>query len=66
MPVFALIMANREQFKKIIGERQLTVNLMNMIYAGEIAPMVQNSPPDWEAIALKIKPYGAPGRKRSI
>jgi len=28
---------------------------MNMIYAGEIAPMVQNSPPDWEAIALKIK-----------
>jgi hypothetical protein len=61
-PGFAMIRGNEEPFKKALGERGLTVSLMNMIYQGEIAPLMENTDhPDWNAIADKVKDYGASG-----
>jgi len=61
---FAIIENNRETFKKTLGERQLTVNEMNMVYAGEIAPeMLTTATPNWPAIETKVKPYGAAGEE---
>jgi hypothetical protein len=63
-PGFALIRADEESFKKVLGERGLTVSLMNMIYQGEMAPLMENTDhPDWNAIADKVKDYGAPGEE---
>jgi hypothetical protein len=63
-PGFALIRADQESFKKALGERELTVSLMNMIYQGEMAPLMENTDhPDWNTIADKVKDYGAPGEE---
>jgi hypothetical protein len=61
-PGFAIMNANQADFRKILGDRQLTVNLMNMIYTGEINPLMQgNNNVDWKAIETKIAGYGTPG-----
>jgi len=63
-PGFVIINANRAEFGKALGERQLTVNMMNMIYIGDMQPMIDATDnPDWDAIAAKIKPYGEPGQE---
>jgi len=60
-PGFKLMVANADAFKKALGERQYTVNMMNMIFKGDMEPMLQNpTSVDWNAIEAKIKPYGAP------
>jgi hypothetical protein len=61
---FALMCKDADAFKKFMGERKYTVALMNMIYKGEIDPMVKASDqPDWDAIAARVKPFGAPGEE---
>jgi len=63
-PGFQLINNNPEPFKKVLGERQFTVNMMNMIFTGDINPMLEgNDHPDWPAIKSKIDKYGAPGEE---
>ena len=61
---FRLMTDNVDAFRKVMGERPYTVAMMNMIYKGEIQPEVDGHPsPDWDAIGIKIKSYGAPGEE---
>lgn len=63
-PGFALVAANQDQFKKVLGERQFTVNMMNMIYHGQMDSLLAgNDRPDWALIESTVKPYGAPGEE---
>lgn len=63
-PGFALMNANPEQFKKVLGERKYTTMMMNLIFKGEIEPMITGSEnPDWDAIETKVKAYGEPGEE---
>ncbi len=49
------MMENAAAFKKAIGDRQYTVNMMNMIFKGDMEPMLQNTQnPDWVAIESKV------------
>lgn len=59
---FALMVDQASAFKKVIGERKYTVDIMNMIFKGEIEPMI-NDKQSWEAIGEKVKQYGAPGEE---
>ncbi|MEJ2884803.1 glycoside hydrolase family 2 protein [Pedobacter sp. GR22-6] len=60
-PGFKLMVANADAFKKALGDRAYTVNMMNMIFKGDMEPMLADpSKVDWNSIAVKIKPYGAP------
>jgi Glycosyl hydrolases family 2, sugar binding domain/Glycosyl hydrolases family 2/Glycosyl hydrolases family 2, TIM barrel domain len=60
-PGFSFMNASPEQFKKAMGERPFTVAMMNMIYHGEMEPLLNSDNPDWSIIESKVKPYGAPG-----
>lgn len=63
-PGFKLMQDNAEAFKKVIGDRQFTVNMMNMIYSGEMKPLIENNAsPDWSAIEEKVKPFGVAGEE---
>jgi beta-galactosidase/beta-glucuronidase len=63
-PGYQLIIANKDQFVKALGERRYTVTLMNMIYHGEMEEaLTLNAKPDWNAIEAKIRPFGAPGEE---
>jgi len=63
-PGYVLISSDEQQFKAVLGDRQLTVDEMNMIYAGEIAPALEgNDKPDWEAIKANTAKFGAPGEE---
>ncbi|EHQ26185.1 glycoside hydrolase family 2 protein [Mucilaginibacter paludis] len=63
-PGFALMQNDADAFKKVIGDRQFTVNMMNMIFKGELEPMLNSSEsPDWNAIEVKAKTYGAAGEE---
>jgi hypothetical protein len=63
-PGFALMQQEADRFKKVLGERPYVVKIMNLLYAGEIKPLVENnSSPDWAAIEQKVKPYGPPVMK---
>jgi hypothetical protein len=63
-PGFALMQSNAAVFRKVIGDRQYTVNMMNMIFKGEMEPMLNASDkPDWAAIEANIKPFGEPGNE---
>jgi len=58
---FKFMVENPAAFKKVLGERQYTVNMMNMIFKGDMEPMLADPAKiDWKAIEAKIKPYGAP------
>jgi len=59
---FAFMNSHPDLFKKTLGDRKYTVNMMNMIYNGTIEPIVKASDtPDWDSIETAVKPYGAPG-----
>lgn len=61
---FTLMNDNAEAFKKVLGDRKYTANMMNLIYRGEIEPVLTASDtPDWNTIEAKIKPFGAPGEE---
>jgi len=51
-----------EEFKKVLGERQYQVNMMNMVYRGVMEPMMKQHK-DWAEIELAMKEYGAPGEE---
>ncbi|OMP75143.1 glycoside hydrolase family 2 protein [[Flexibacter] sp. ATCC 35208] len=57
---FAFMTKNPEAFKKVLGERQYHVNMMNMIYKGTMEPMMK-AHKDWGEIESAMKRYGAPG-----
>lgn len=59
---FNLMLKNAADFKKVLGDRQYTVDMMNMIFKGDMEPMLANPAKiDWAGIEIKVKPYGAPG-----
>jgi len=59
---FRLMMDNAADFRRVMGDRPYTVAMMNMIYKGEIEPMINTTDdPDWNMIEGKIKVFGAPG-----
>ena len=61
---FNLMNTNADAFKKVMGDRKYTVAMMNMIFKGDIEPMLNASEnPDWKAIEDKVKPYGSPGEE---
>lgn len=61
---FKFMNQNPEAFKKVIGERQFIVNMMNMVYKGIMEPMINASKnPDWNAMEEKVKPYGIAGEE---
>lgn len=51
--------------EKAKTDRPACVKVMNIIYSDLIAPMVgkADSKPNWEQIAEKVAPYGAPGEE---
>jgi hypothetical protein len=60
-PGFKLMTDQAEDFRKVLGDRPYTVDLMNCIYRGEVeAEVTSRATPDWTAIAQRVKPYGAP------
>lgn len=61
---FTLMNSEADAFKKALGERMYTVAMMNMIYKGEIEPVLNASATsDWMAIEKLMKPNGAPGEE---
>lgn len=51
--------------EKAKSDRSTTVKVMNIIFADVIQPYVPtpDAKPDWNGIAEKVKPYGAPGEE---
>lgn len=62
---FVWMVKNADRFKKIMGDRKYTVEMMNMIYITEIEPMVQQRK-TWDEIEAKIKEYGPPADEMLI
>ena len=61
----ALVRENADAFKKVLGKRQYVVNLMNLIYNGEMKAMIDgNASPDWSAIEAITNIWT--GRRRDI
>lgn len=57
---FAFMTKYPEAFKKVLGDRQYHVNMMNMIFKGTMEPMMK-AHKDWDEIESAMKQYGAPG-----
>jgi hypothetical protein len=61
---FKLMLDHAADFKKVLGDRQYTVNMMNMIFKGDMEPLLADPAKiDWAAIEAKVKPYGAPAEE---
>jgi hypothetical protein len=61
---FRLMIDNADTFRKVMGDRPYAVAMMNMIFKGEIEPVLSTSNnPDWDAIEMKIKSYGDAGEE---
>ena len=61
---FRFINNDAEGFIRILGDRPYPVSMMNMIYHGEIEPLLNDhDPPDWNAIECKVKPFGSAGEE---
>ena len=59
---FSLMEDSAARFIAVMGERSYTVAMMNIIFRGEIDPMLTIADnPDWEAIGERVKPFGPPG-----
>lgn len=59
---FAFMTKYPEDFKKVLGERQYQINMMNMIYKGTMEPMMK-SHKDWKEIETAMNQYGEPGEE---
>ncbi|WP_326980833.1 glycoside hydrolase family 2 TIM barrel-domain containing protein [Chitinophaga sancti] len=57
---YIIMSQHSEQFKKVLGERQYQVNMMNMVYKGVMEPMMKQHK-DWKEIESVMKEHGAPG-----
>lgn len=62
---FHIIWTNRTRFYELLGERKYELMLMNMIYRGEIEPLINaaGGNPDWSAISIATSKFGAPGEE---
>jgi hypothetical protein len=60
---FSLMLSYAARFKAVLGERKYTVDMMNMIYQGEMKDLLNIDPPDWDLIRTRIKPYGVIGQE---
>ncbi|SDF15332.1 Beta-galactosidase/beta-glucuronidase [Mucilaginibacter pineti] len=58
---YALMLTDSAGFKQVMGSRKYTLALMNMIYKGELEPVINAGNVDWNALAEKIRPFGEPG-----
>jgi len=59
-----LMTDNPEQFSRVMGAAEYRAATMNMIFRGEMEPLIANNPkPDWATMAQKVKPYGALGEE---
>ncbi|MBL4678942.1 MAG: hypothetical protein JKY70_22535 [Mucilaginibacter sp.] len=61
---YQLVKQDTAGFQRVLGKRPYTVKMMNMVYAGIMAPLIDGKTnPDWDAITNAIKPYGAAGEE---
>jgi hypothetical protein len=61
---FVLMVNDSTAFKKILGDRKYTTSMMNMIFKGEMEPLINAGPnPDWSLITEKVKSFGKPGEQ---
>jgi hypothetical protein len=61
---FMTMVSDSVAFKKVLGDRKYTTSMMNMIFKGDMEPVLNASEsPDWNAIEASVKKYGAPGEE---
>jgi hypothetical protein len=61
---FPVMVSDSAAFKKVLGERKYVTSMMNMIFKGDMEPVLNASAdPDWNAIEASVKKYGAPGEE---
>jgi len=59
---FALMASDSIAFKKVMGDRKYTVAMMNMIFKGEMEPLMQKKA-SWDEIGKAVSGYGAAGEE---
>ena len=61
---FKLMLDHSQKFRKVMGDRKYTTSMMNMIFKGEMEPLMpREGNTDWAVIEEKVKPFGAPGEE---
>jgi hypothetical protein len=60
-PGFALMNSDLAPFRQALGKQQANAVMVAMISKGLITPQLNANPPDWQAIAAQMRPYGALG-----
>jgi hypothetical protein len=59
---FRLMVDNAAAFRQVLGDRPYTVALMNILFKGEIEPLLALHPtPDWTEIRTDMRVYGVIG-----
>jgi hypothetical protein len=59
---FAMMVVDSVAFKKVLGDRKYTTSMMNMIFKGEMEPLMQQKA-SWEQIGKAVAGYGAAGEE---
>lgn len=59
---FQLMLKNEAGFKQVLGDRKYTTSIMNMIFKGEMEPLMQKKA-SWEEIGKAVAGYGAAGEE---
>jgi hypothetical protein len=59
---YQIVAKNPATFKSVLGERKYNVELMNMVFKGEVEPMLAgDEEPNWTEMAARTAPFGRPG-----
>ncbi|POY38052.1 glycoside hydrolase family 2 [Solitalea longa] len=59
---FKFMQDNADAFKKVLGDRMYTILMMNMIFKGDMEPMMK-AKASWDEIGNAVMKYGAPGEE---
>ncbi|MBB5439622.1 hypothetical protein HDC92_003315 [Pedobacter sp. AK017] len=59
---FQLMIKNEADFKKVLGDRKYTTTMMNLIFKGEMEPLMQKKA-SWDEIGKAVAGYGAAGEE---
>ncbi|MBB5441071.1 hypothetical protein HDC92_004776 [Pedobacter sp. AK017] len=59
---FQLMLKNESDFKKVLGDRKYTTTMMNLIFKGEMEPLMQKKA-SWDEIGKAVAGYGAAGEE---
>ncbi|RZM01733.1 MAG: hypothetical protein EOO88_57650, partial [Pedobacter sp.] len=59
---FQLMIKNEADFKKVLGDRKYTTSMMNLIFKGEMEPLMQKKA-SWDEIGKAVAGYGATGEE---